>query len=403
MFSPRIAALAALLVGLSWSGGGLSRTPPAEGITVCPSSCAYAKVQEAIDEASPGATILIEDGIYEENLAITKSLALKGTIDGQATLKGQEKGAPVILVEGGPEGGQVVVRIEALAITAGQGYCLYWPVCADGILIRGRAQAVITGNVISHNGWGGIAIRDEAQVTIEHNLLSANRRSHISLQGSASATIQDNQILNNGDNGIVLWDSSQAAIQRNRVSGNLFGIKLRDFAQVSIAENSIAANRWDGLQLRDSAQAVITDNRIVENGKNGLQLRDSSQASIVHNQISHNQGDGVVLGRSARGTLVNNTVSYNEHGILLGWGEAQEDRSMSATPLKISANEVFGNRGWGMILYAETCGFSQAPEASNLPLRGEDNESHHNGKGNLCPPYPGSPWPEGFLRPQQAG
>lgn len=403
MFSPRIAALAALLVGLSWGGGGLSRTPPAERITVCPSGCAYTEIQGAIDEASPGATILIEDGTYEESLAIRKSLTLSGVGSNGTTVKGQERGAPVILVEGGPETEQVVVRIEALTITAGQGYCLYWPVCTDGILIRGRAQAAITGNVISHNGWGGIAIWDGAQATIEDNRLSANRRSHISLRGSASAAIQDNRLLDNGDDGIVLWDSSQAIIQGNQISGNIFGIKLHGFAQATIAENLIAANRWDGLQLRDSAQAVITDNRILENGRNGLKLRDSAQASIVHNRISQNQGGGLVLGRSARGTLVNNTISYNEHGVLLGRAEAPEDPTEAATPLKIRANEVFGNRGWGMALYAAACGFPQAPEAVGLAVRGEENQFHHNGMGDLCPPYPGPPWPEGFRGPQQDG
>lgn len=393
----RWAVVLAIIAALPWSGVGEFGAASEGVITVCPSDCVYTEIQQAIDEAPPGETVQVEPGTYEENLVITKSLTLRGATRDRVVIKGSEKGRPVILVRG-EEPPTVSVRIEGLTITGGRAYCLYWPVCADGILIRGTAQVTVVNNTISDNGWGGIAVWDGAQVTIEGNLLLANRRSHIGLWGSTQATIQGNQILNNGDDGIVLRNSARATIEGNRISGNVYGIKLRDFAQATISGNSIVDNGWDGLELWNAAQAVITDNRISGNGRGGLQLRDFAWASIVRNRISDNGGDGIVLWRSAQATLANNTVSHNRNGILLGRSLEGETTPGSEVSLKLWGNEVFANRDWGVAIYTEACGFAGGSQAFGGIIQGSENRIYDNGRGDLCPPYPGPPWPEGFVK-----
>lgn len=400
----RWAALTSILAGLLWSGVGRARTA---SVDVCPSGCEYAVIQRAIEGASPGETIRIEPGTYKENLVITKNLTLQGADRERTVIKGARKGEPVILIEDRPaaaEGESIIVRIEGLTITAGQpySYCRYWPVCADGILVRGRARVTIINNIIPDNGWEGIAVWDRAQVTIEGNRFSANRRCHIGLWGSAQATIQENQLLKHGDDGIELWDLSQATIQGNRILGNLYGLKLRDFAQATIDGNSIGDSEWNGLELRDSAQAVISDNQISGNGRDGLQLRDSSQASIVHNKISANGEDGVVVWRGAQVSLANNTITGNRDGVLLGRA-LEEGAPQAEGPLKLWGNDVFDNSGWGIALYTMACGFAGAPQAFAGTIQGSENKIHDNGRGNLCPPYPGSPWPKGFLKGSTIG
>jgi len=400
---PRWAVVLAILAALPWSGFGRQEILSRKVITVCPSGCAYAEVQQAIDGASPGEIIQVEPGTYEGNLVITKSLTLKGVSRDHVVIKGAERGKPVILIEDDParaEGGPITVRIEGLTITEGQAYCRYWPVCADGILARGTVQATITNNVISNNGWGGIAVWGEARVAIEGNRFFSNRRSHIGLWGSAQATIRDNQILDNGDDGIVLQELAQATIQGNRISGNICGVKLRNFAQATIDGNVITEGSWGGLELRDEAQAIVTDNQISDNEKNGLQLRDSSRASIVRNRISDNGGDGIVLWRSAQATLANNTISQNRNGVLLGRA-LEEGTPQAVGPLKLWGNEIYGNKGWGIVLYLAACGFAGAPEALDLPIQGDKNEIYDNGRGDLCPED--YPWPEGFTEVGDAG
>jgi nitrous oxidase accessory protein NosD len=50
----------------------------ASGQTVCRTGCAYTSIQSAITAASPGATITIGHGSYDENIVVNKSVTLEG-------------------------------------------------------------------------------------------------------------------------------------------------------------------------------------------------------------------------------------------------------------------------------------------------------------------------------------
>jgi hypothetical protein len=51
----------------------------ASGQTVCHAGCAYTSIQSAIAAASPGATITIGPGSYDENVVVNKSVTLEGS------------------------------------------------------------------------------------------------------------------------------------------------------------------------------------------------------------------------------------------------------------------------------------------------------------------------------------
>ena len=51
-------------------------------LTVCPSSCVYSRIQDAIDAASPGDTVAVGRGTYVENLVVSKPLTLRSVHHG---------------------------------------------------------------------------------------------------------------------------------------------------------------------------------------------------------------------------------------------------------------------------------------------------------------------------------
>ncbi|MDH7504895.1 MAG: hypothetical protein QHH25_01970, partial [Candidatus Acetothermia bacterium] len=63
-----------LIIALALTAG----TEQAPILTVCPSGCQFAKLQEAIEAASEGDSIQIGAGIYRENLVIRKRVTLTG-------------------------------------------------------------------------------------------------------------------------------------------------------------------------------------------------------------------------------------------------------------------------------------------------------------------------------------
>ncbi|NOX44524.1 MAG: hypothetical protein GXO72_02140, partial [Caldiserica bacterium] len=54
---------------------------------------------------------------------------------------------------------------------------------------------------------------------------------------------------------------------------------------------------------------------------------------------------------------------------------------------------VLGNR-WGVVIGPEGCGTAGVPSGT---ISGDGNLVIANAEADLCPPYPGPPWPEHFL------
>jgi len=64
---------------VNWVSEGLEIKP--KSLTVCASGCDFTSVQGAIDAATPGATIFVGAGTYDEQVVINKALTLEGVGD----------------------------------------------------------------------------------------------------------------------------------------------------------------------------------------------------------------------------------------------------------------------------------------------------------------------------------
>ena len=97
----------------------------------------FTGIQEAINNASAGDTILVHSGVYYENVVVNKSVTLKGI--GQPVVDASGKGDAITLIADG---------ITVVGFTAKN--CLWW---GAGIKII-SSNNTITGNNVSNNNCG---------------------------------------------------------------------------------------------------------------------------------------------------------------------------------------------------------------------------------------------------------
>jgi parallel beta-helix repeat protein len=220
----------------------------------------YASIQEAIDAAPAGSTILVQAGSYIEAVAVSKSLTLTGA--GPSTVVEYPAGGPadaaVIVVR--DAGG---VRIEDLRVSSSDPD-------VDGIRVRDSASVVLDSIVASGHSQDGIDVRRSSDVEI--------------VSGTAE--------MNAGD-----------------------GIQIdEDCTGVTIRSSRSAANGTDGIKVVQSTDVVVEDSTFTQNGDDGILVRDSAEVRLVGNASTDNLGWGISVNDSTDVLLDGNTLTGNQAG-----------------------------------------------------------------------------------------
>ncbi|MFB0564103.1 MAG: nitrous oxide reductase family maturation protein NosD [Candidatus Aminicenantaceae bacterium] len=296
----------------------------------------YTTIQAAIDAASTGETILVQPGIYPENILINKSLILQG-ID-----------MPVIDGSTGAASGWAgsVIRIAANNVTIA-GFELKDG--ANGIAGQ-TSNSVFKNNIIHDNlnymGSNGIGILlwgDNDNNLIEDNTICNNDRQGIFIgYGDATKismgnTISGNKIHDNGlytlpygpdasAYGIQLWNADENSISRNKIhhhddwfpyGGTTFdfaqGIYLTNSANNTVTNNDLHHNNY-GVGIysysRGAGTNSINYNNIFQNTGFGVRSFDSFFLDATNNWWGHRSGPTHSDNPSGKGDKISDYVTY---------------------------------------------------------------------------------------------
>ncbi|RLF60439.1 MAG: hypothetical protein DRN25_02690 [Thermoplasmata archaeon] len=173
----------------------------------------YPTIQEAVDHARSGDTIIVRDGTYIENVVIDKPhLTIKSENGSKKCIvKAKSQSKPVFEID------EDYIALTGFTIM-GRSY---------GILLLRSQNNEITNNVISNNAGDGISLLYSRNNNIENNIISNNERIGIDLTYSQNNIIANNEISENEGWGIILEGSSNNNdITENRISKNGWGIYL---------------------------------------------------------------------------------------------------------------------------------------------------------------------------------
>lgn len=296
-------------------------------------------IQEAVDAAHPGDTVVVLPGTYRESVLITTpNLTLRGTGERTVLAPQAAESAPAPTTAGAPAAAKGPRAANACA-AGGNGICVVGteknPV--DGVRIRALTVSGFTKNGVWASRTDGLSVR---RVTARDNGTWG-----IAQERSTRADFRHNTATGNGDAGIFVansvseeggaTDTGGTAIADNAVSGNRIGVTVRRVRNLTVDDNTITGNCSGifvvGDESKPAAGAMtISGNRIVKNNKScaatprlsaiqgsGIVLTGSESTVVRSNVIQDNVGStdfsgGILLIKSFVGALnTDNTVSEN--------------------------------------------------------------------------------------------
>jgi hypothetical protein len=329
----------------------------------------YGMIQEAINAAVDGDTVLVAPGVYYELIDFKgKGITVMGS-DGPDTtfICGGFFGSVVTFQSG--EGLDSV--LNGFSIVYGSGtFDPTWGYLGGGIYCIGSSP-MISENIISNNlamgsldtmgGGGGICTSFNSSPTIIKNTIIDNTHTGPSWEGSGVGItvaynsapliegniISGNSSLNGNGGAITVIDSCSSTISNNLICNNSVGrstgaIAVHLDCSVVISNNIIYHNSaaWfaSAISYTGDTTITITGNIIYENTAQGTSGaitcgNPGSIASITNNIINGNTGHGgggVRIIDGAKATLTNNTI-YGNSASNIGGGIRCEGASAMIT------------------------------------------------------------------------
>lgn len=261
-------------------------------------------IQQIIDTAKPGETIVLTGGEYNENVIIDKPLHLIGDEGVHFVQQGSE---PIITIQSNG------VLIENLTLTY---------VDDD----KEAAAILINGD---HNELSNIHIQTNSY-GVQLDEANDNKLSHLNIVGNKEEESFSQRI-----HGIFVWQSHHNEIRDTEIKHVQDGIYMEGSNENYIHHNTITQSRY-GYHLMFTENTVLEHNESYEN-VSGMMIMGTNGTVAKQNLLSHNQKNiqslGLLLYDVRNADVSNNDITYNRIGIFI------EDASTN----EIYTNNVQGN------------------------------------------------------------
>jgi len=274
----------------------------------------YSDLQEAIDAAQDGMTIIIEPGTYyanpEEFTEYLCGNCLNAATNVNASRGFYIKGKSIILQGLGSEKTSLVtnagyglfvedcpvVKVYNLGITGGKRDQDGAATCAAVVV---RNSSVEVANCLIHDnqgdfekpicGIGGVFGREGAILDIHHNIIRDNSWDGVALYRGAVAQIHDNKIFNGRGAGVgITWDA-RADVIRNDIHDYWKGIGSFGETRVGVFGNFVHDLRGWGIIASGTSDMICRNNTVVRCGNVGIAGWDeTARITIVNNIIANN-------------------------------------------------------------------------------------------------------------------
>jgi hypothetical protein len=275
-------------------------------------------IQAAINEASPGDTVLVKPGVYHQSVQIrTDGITLRGSGAFRGgTVLVPPKHFPNTLCNGGfgPTGvcivaknvntktGAVITPVNDDTVTG----MLVTGFPANGVFGYGTNGLIVTRVVATNDGGYGISRFVSSRTLFANDTAIGNDEAgfYVGDSPQADTVVRNDQAYGN-QFGIFIRHARHVLVTDNRVSGNCQGILVLDDGQpggagnVTIFDNSATSNnkfcpksgdtpvntQGGGILLLGATRTLVTDNFVT--GNKGKQFNSGGIVVLSARAISH--------------------------------------------------------------------------------------------------------------------
>ena len=322
----------------------------------------FRSIQQAIDQASPGDSVLVQQGTYRERLKMAAGVTVRsegGDEKGEVGLRRAER---TILDGGGDLSKLPGVQMASGSVLDGftvtnvgnfdaprweqhykssgsqQKHALIGAPGIAGISVE-NVDCKLVNNIVHHIGYTGIAVRGRATVwcTVVNNVCYRNMGGGIGFMDHSRGLAQGNQCFENFYAGIghenaspmiienICWNNVRAGIgisegacpivMRNRCYENRragIGARTGTGTRPLIEDNDCFRNGMAGIGADEESSPMIRGNRCYQNKMAGIGSRAHASATIVGNECYENEMSGIGQEGDAKPTIINNHCHHNK-------------------------------------------------------------------------------------------
>lgn len=262
----------------------------------------------AVGKATRGATVIVEPGIYHQDVAIKKDIRVIGV------------GKPVVSAAG----------------------------LANGFLVSG-AGATVSGFTVDHASLEGILVEKTSHVTISNNIVLDNDlgRKAAKPTGECAAS---GQVPGDCGEGLHLMSVTHSLITSNTVKDNEGGILLTDEAGPT-AHNTVSDNKVTGNVLDCGITLAGHNPKATAGGKPQPKVAGIYSNDIVDNTANDNgtkgEGGGILMAGGAPGAAVYDNLiegnTANGNG-LAGVTIHSHSFGPGIPPADLNGNKIIDNK-----------------------------------------------------------